>query len=71
MSGTETARGNRPLPPIVVRTIAGLSLLLMLFAPTSIAVAAWAQDWRWLLTGAVAGVIGIGIGWLLTQGGRS
>jgi hypothetical protein len=60
-------RGEQPLPPIAVRAIAGCSLLLLLFVPASVAVAGWAWDWRWLLTGLVSGVIGLLIGWLLTQ----
>lgn len=65
-----TRVGEKPLPAVVVRAIAGLTLLLMLFLPASVAVAVWAWDWRWFVTGAVSGVIGLSIGWLLTQGGR-
>jgi len=65
-----SGRGANPLPAIVVRGIAGLSILLMIFAPVTVALAVWQWDWRWLVTGVVSLAVGFFIGWGLVEGGK-
>jgi hypothetical protein len=54
----------------IVRTTAGLSLLLILAAPLSLVPTIWSGDFRWLLSGVVLGLVGLGIGVVIRDTGR-
>lgn len=56
---------------VITRTTAGLALLLMLALPLSLVPTIWTGDFRWLLSGVVLGLIGLGLAVLIRDGART